>query len=138
MAIHHFDVPALYLIDMSRIVADETARAAAEITAGAWRCLRPWRTSVALTASFLPGWKAGEAEARNTSAAAVRVMRSFGTTASLPRLQQLRRKVEHFDSGVDAVGYLWVQGRRLIREHALRRFSRRSPEERLGLVTGRN
>jgi hypothetical protein len=51
----------------------------------------------------------------------------------LPRAEQLRRKLEHFDIAPDAVRYLFSQGRRIVREAALRRLGNRSAEERLGL-----
>jgi hypothetical protein len=137
MAIHHFDVPALYLCDLGRLAPDAATRAAAAETARAWRCARAWQTSVALTAAFIPGWlppaEAATATARAGTIAA-RVAAAYGTTAPLPRAVQLRRKVEHFDSPADAVAYLLLQGRRAIREQALRRFTRRSAAERLGLA----
>jgi hypothetical protein len=130
---HHFDVPAIYLVDMSRLVPDDQARAAGEATARAWRCSRAWHTTMALTAAFVPGWPLAAGAAAAPGGAAARIVGSFGTTAPLPRAEQLRRKIESFDSAVHGVHYLLVQARRLLREEVLRRFSDRTPEERLGL-----
>ena len=133
MAIHHFDVPGLYLVDLTRLCADEPAAAAAEALAARWRCFRPWRTSVLLAAAFLPWWPAAAVARRfEPDAVAARVIDHFGTVTGVPRAEQLRRKLEHFDAAPDAARYLLVQGRRLVREAALRRFGRRTPEERLG------
>ncbi|HEY2899183.1 MAG TPA: hypothetical protein VGL59_01310, partial [Polyangia bacterium] len=63
---------------------------------------------------------------------AARVIDHFGTVTGVPRAEQLRRKLEHFDAAPDAARYLLVQGRRLVREAALKRFGRRTAEERLG------
>jgi len=135
MAFHHFDVPSVQLVDMHRLVPDERTRAAAAATARAWRCVRPWRTSLALTASFISGRDVADTAEVGHDAVALRIASAFGGLAPLPRLQQLRRKLEHFDTAGDALRYGLVQGRRKLRELALRRFSARSPEERLGLVT---
>jgi len=134
MAIHHFDVPGLYLVDLTRLCADQEAAAAAEVLAARWRCFRPWRTSVLLAAAFLPWWPAAAIARRfQPDAVAARVIEHFGTVTGVARAEQLRRKLEHFDAAPDAARYLLVQGRRLVREAALRRFGRRTPEERLGL-----
>jgi hypothetical protein len=134
MAIHHFDVPALYLVDLSRLAPDAAAGAAAAETARGWRCARAWRTSVALAARFLPGWPAAHQRADGgAGAVAARVAGAYGAITPLPRAEQLRRKVEHFDRPTDAIAYLLLQGRRAIREQALRRFTRRSAAERLGV-----
>jgi hypothetical protein len=135
MALHHFDVPSVQLVDMHRLVLDQGTRAAAAATARAWRCVRPWRTSLALTASFISGRDVAQMAGADSDAVALRIAGAFGGVAPLPRVQQLRRKLEHFDTAGDALRYGLVQGRRKLRELALRRFSRRSPEERLGLAT---
>ena len=133
MAIHHFDVPGLYLVDLTRACPDETAAAAVEAVATRWRCFRPWRTSVLLAAAFLPWWPAAAIARRfQQDAVAARVIDHFGTVTGVPRAEQLRRKLEHFDAAPDAARYLLVQGRRLVREAALKRFGLRTTEERLG------
>jgi hypothetical protein len=132
MAIDHFDVPALYLLDFSRLLptADELARA--ETTARSWRCWRPFATATALTAAFVPDWPAARAP-RPTPPFARAVVARYGTMQRLPRGQQLVRKLRHFDSGRDALGYLLVQGRRNVRELYERRVRGRSARERLAL-----
>lgn len=133
MAIHHFDVPGVYLIDLTRLCPDDASMAAVEAVAARWRCFRPWRTSVQLAAAFLPWWPAAAGARRfQPDAIAARVIDHFGTVTGVPRAEQLRRKLEHFDAAPDAARYLLVQGRRLVREAALKRFGRRTPEERLG------
>ena len=133
MAIHHFDVPGVYLVDLTRMITNETQRATVEDLAVRWRLSRPWRTSVLLTAAFLPWWFAAPTAQRfQPDAIAARVIDHFGSLTGVPRVEQLRRKLEHFDAAPDAARYLLVQGRRLVREAALKRFGRRTPEERLG------
>ncbi|MEA2699719.1 MAG: hypothetical protein QOI66_3990 [Myxococcales bacterium] len=133
MAIHHFDVPGVYLVDLTRMIATDAQRVAAEEVASQWRCFRPWRTSLLLTAAFLPWWPAAATVQRfQPDSVAARVIDHFGTVTGVSRVEQLRRKLEHFDATPDAARYLLVQGRRIVREAALRWFSRRPPEERLG------
>lgn len=134
MAIHHFDVPGLYLVDLFRMITNDEHLTIVEALARRWRCFRPWRTSLLLTASFLPWWSGAAAAPRFLpDAVAGRVTDEFGTVTGLPRAEQLRRKLEHFDIAPDAVRYLFSQGRRIVREAALRRLPQRSAEERLGL-----
>jgi hypothetical protein len=132
MAIDHFDVPALYLVDLARMLdSDESLRAAAA-TARAWRCWRPFATALALAQTFLPGW----ARQRPLSAAppyARGIVTGFGDTAPLPRTTQLWRKLAHFDGARDALAYSLVQGRRKLREIVERRLRRRSARERLAV-----
>jgi hypothetical protein len=135
MAIHHFDVPGLYLVDLTRMITDDRQREDAERLAQRWRCFRPWRTSLLLAAAFLPWWPAAASARRfHPDPIAARVIDHFGTVTGVPRAEQLRRKVEHFDAAPDAARYLLVQGRRIVREAALRRFGGKSAEERLGLA----
>ena len=54
-------------------------------------------------------------------------------TASLPRPEQLRRKLQHFDTPRHALRYLLVQSRRNIVELYERRLRRRSARTRLAL-----
>jgi hypothetical protein len=130
MAIDHFDVPALYLVDLARLLPAASDIERARETARAWRCHRPLETALALTAAFQPRWPGpspSEAPAR-----AREVIAGFGGLAPLPRRAQLRRKYAHFDSIPDAVRYTLVQGRRHVREALARRFQRRSARDRLG------
>ena len=55
MAIDHFDVPAIYLVDLARLLptSDDTPRALA--LAGYWRCRRPLDTALTLVPPFFPG-----------------------------------------------------------------------------------
>jgi len=131
MAIDHFAVPAIYLVDMSRLVPATTDQPAAQALAAAWRCRRPLTTALALTGAFISGWPAGGSP---PSVAARRVVAAYGTTDSIPRSEQLLRKVLHFDAVGDALRYALVQSRRNVREAAERRVRRRSARERLGLA----
>jgi hypothetical protein len=134
MAIHHFDVPALYLLDFSRMVPGAAEAAAGEEAAREWRCHRAWTTTVGLTAGWIAGWREKVQAAPPTlSAAAARIVGDYATSRSVSRPEQLRRKFEHFDGPRDAVRYAAVQGRRIVREAVERRLRSRSAEERLGL-----
>jgi hypothetical protein len=132
MAIDHFDVPALYLADLARLLGTDADVAAARAAARAWRCARPLETSLAVAAAFQPAWAApltlGAAPAR-----AARVAASYGGIARLPRPAQLWRKYEHFDTAWDALRYTNAQGRRHARELLERRLRGRSARARLGL-----
>jgi hypothetical protein len=134
MAIDHFDVPAIYLVDLTRLLPTAHAVLRAETTARLWRCLRPLTTAVALAAAFLPRWTRGLAyTSPGPPAAAVRVLAGYGTTSALPRPEQLVRKVMHFDSLVDTIRYLAVQSRRIAMDRIERRVRGRSARQRLGL-----
>jgi hypothetical protein len=61
------------------------------------------------------------------------VIGRFGGLEPLPRRNQLRRKVSHFDARSDLVRYTLVQGRRKLREMLERRVFGRSARARLGL-----
>ena len=132
MAIDHFDVPALYLLDLSRLLPDADARAGAEALARAWGCWRPFATATALTAAFLPGWR-GRGPHDAVAPFSSRVVADYGSRERVPRQEQLVRKLTHFDTRTDAVRYLAVQGRRNVRELYERRVRRRSARERLAL-----
>jgi hypothetical protein len=124
MAIHHFDVPGLYLLDLARLCAAPQVAQQAARDAQQWRCFRAWETATALTASFVrgsPAWLIRDGSPPHPRI--VRVIGSYGGLAPLPRPEQLRRKVEHFDTPTDAARYLGVQARRVMRERlmALRR-----------------
>jgi hypothetical protein len=129
MAIDHFDVPALYLIDLARLLPTRADVAAAEATARRWRCRRPLETSVVLAAAFQPQWDAGQQRGSGRRVAA-RTAARFGGLARLPRTEQLVRKLLHFDTLGDALRYTRVQAVRHLRERMRRH---RSPRERLGL-----
>jgi hypothetical protein len=132
MSIDHFDVPALYIVDLGRLLATPTATAAADRVAGAWRCRRPLATSLALAAAFLPGWARGQPLAA-AGRASTRVVEGFGSTSVLRRAEQILRKFAHFDSPADAAKYLAVQAARNAREEVERHVRKRSARERLGL-----
>jgi hypothetical protein len=133
MAIDHFDVPALYLADLARLLATAGDVAAARAAARAWRCARPLETSLALAAAFQPTWAAALALGA-APAHATRVAASYGGVARLPRPAQLWRKYEHFDTLWDALRYTNAQGRRHVRELLERRLRGRSARTRLGLA----
>jgi hypothetical protein len=134
MAIDHFDVPAIYLLDLARLLPDdETVRAAQEL-ATRWRCRRPLDTATALTAALLSHWRGASAAPSELASMRARIVQRYGTTTSLPRPEQLMRKLLHFDSLVDAADYLLTQSRRNLREQIERRTRRRSARRRLNLV----
>jgi hypothetical protein len=136
MAIDHFDVPGVYLVDLARLLPGPAETAAAVEIAAGWRCARALATSRALAAAFLPAWAAGQPPAdagRGSATRADRIVTRFGTTARLPRPEQLRRKLAHFDSRADAIRYVALQTGRNAREWFERIVRRRSPRARLGL-----
>ncbi|HEY2728540.1 MAG TPA: nucleotidyltransferase family protein [Polyangia bacterium] len=132
MAIDHFDVPALYLLDLARLLPTSADAAAAHATARAWRCHRPLKTSVALAAAFQPRWAATQ-PLEPPSWPAARVTARFGALPAVPRPEQLLRKFAHFDRLTDALLYTAVQARRNLHELVERRVRRRSARERLKL-----
>jgi hypothetical protein len=135
MAIDHFDVPALYLVDLGRLLPTPAAADAADRVARAWRCHRPLATSLTLTAAFLPGWAGGQL-ALAVGHAGARVVAGFGTTTAVARGEQILRKFAHFDSATDAVRYLAVQARRNAHEQFERLVRKRSARARLGMSAG--
>jgi hypothetical protein len=132
MAIDHFDVPGLYLVDLARLCTGADELAAARAAAAAWRCERALATGLALAAAFQPAWAAPLAVGPGPARAS-RVVAGFGGVTALPRPEQLRRKYEHFDTALDAIRYTRVQGRRHARELVERHLRARSARERLGL-----
>lgn len=134
MAIDHFDVPAIYLIDLARLLPTQEETSRARSLALAWHCGRPLATALALLERFLPGTPA-TAAIRAPSLVARRVVSAYGGVAALPRAEQLLRKVLHFDTPLELAAYVSVQTRRNVREMFERRVRRRSPRERLRLAS---
>lgn len=132
MAIHHFDVPALYLVDLARLTLDRPMADAAASVARDWRCHRPWETAAALTADLIPSSRDKLSLSQPATSRIERVIARYGGVEPLPRHEQLIRKVWHFDQLPDLFRYTAVQARRKGRERLLRLFSRRTPEDRLG------
>jgi Uncharacterised nucleotidyltransferase len=132
MAIDHFDVPALYLLDIARQLPSEAAMDAAWATARAWGCRRPFATTVALAEAFLPVWAASHTS-RPAPWFAARVASHYGPITPLPRPAQLARKLLHFDDPITALRYVAVQARRNAREQIEMRIRHRSARERLAL-----
>jgi hypothetical protein len=133
MAIDHFGVPAIYLVDLARWLPTAEARRAAEDVARAWRCWRPLATALSLAAAVLPRWASRQPPPPDGAIAAWIAAR-YGAPRPLLRGEQLLRKVAHFDALRDALRYLTVQSRRNIREQLERRLRRRTPRERLALA----
>jgi hypothetical protein len=132
MAIDHFDVPAIYLLDLARLLPTRDEAIGARKLARAWHCERPLATALALVASFLPRVPAAGA-AGAPSLRTSRVTSTYGGVAPLPRAEQLLRKLLHFDTPFELAAYTAVQSRRNLREAFERRVRRRSPRERLRL-----
>jgi hypothetical protein len=132
MAIDHFDVPAIYLVDLTRLLPDLAELAHAETAARSWQCHYAFTTAVALTSALLPRW-ISKAPARPMTRRARRVIGIYGATSPLPRTEQLIRKFSHFDTIDGAFRYLIVQSKRNLREGLERRLRKRSARERLSL-----
>lgn len=132
MAIDHFDVPALYLLDLACLVPTEEEASVVAAKARAWRCHRPLATSMALAAAFQPAW-APAATWRSAPWPAERVIAAYGDLSPLPRPEQLLRKLAHFDAPTDALRYVAIQSRRNVHELIERRVRRRSARARLDL-----
>lgn len=136
MAIDHFDVPALYLLDLARLLPTSAEATAAAATARAWRCRRPFETSVALAAAFQTEWLGGRGLG-DRSLAAARIARRFGGVERVPRPEQLLRKFAHFDTIGDALRYTGVQAWRNVHELVERRIWKRSARARLKMPNAR-
>lgn len=131
MAIDHFGVPAIYLVDLARLLDGPHVAMAADEAARRWRCRRPLMTALALLDAVLPvraGWPPAKVPGR-----ARRIIEAYGPTAPLPRTEQFIRKFSHFDGPREALRYLEVQSRRNIREQLERRFRKRTARARLAL-----
>jgi hypothetical protein len=138
MAIDHFGVPAIYLVDLSRLLPAAGDVATAAEVARAWRCWRPFATATTLTASLLPGWaQSAVPGAPEPAAFSRRVVTAYGTVTRPTRPEQLLRKFMHFDTPGHALRYLLVQSRRNIHEIVERRVRRRSPRQRLSISDSR-
>jgi hypothetical protein len=137
MAIDHFRVPAIYLVDLSRLLALAGDLDAVEANARAWHTHRSLETALALAAAFLPRW-AGSYPFTAASYPASRVVAHYGPVAPLPRAEQLFRKLLHFDTVTDAVRYVAVQSRRKLREPLERNLRKRTARERLALPPSRS
>ena len=133
MAIDHFDVPAIYLIDLARLLPDEDAVSAAEGLASQWRCRRALDTATALAAAFLPCWRRTPPPPSDFRPMQARIVGRYGDTTRLPRPEQLVRKLVHFDGLADAAHYLLTQSSRNFREQIERRTRNRSARQRLNL-----
>ena len=134
MAIDHFDVPAIYLVDLARLLPDENAYGVAERLARGWRCRRPLETASALAAAFLRHWPPRPPQAPGLGLVRARVVARYGEIRRVARPEQLLRKMAHFDGPTDAVRYVLTQSRRNLREQIERRTHRRSARERLKLT----
>ncbi len=132
MAIDHFHVPAIYLVDLARLLPTAAEVRATAAIARAWRVYRPFATALALTANFLPTW-ALRGAIPVPRPPMPRILHTNGAALPLPRGQQLWRKLMHFDRVDIAVRYLAVQTERNVREWIERRWYLRSARERLGL-----
>lgn len=136
MAIDHFQVPAIYLVDMALLWAAAVDADQVFVTAGAWRCRRPLESALALTATFMPGRVRASPEV--ASSRRIRgLLQSFGGPRPLSRPGELVRKFTHFDRPLDGVRYFVVQSRRNLREAWERRIRRRSARDRLNLAGAR-
>src|SRR5262245_11774648 len=135
MAIDHFAIPAIYLVDLTRLLPAADAVAGAAELARAWRCWRPFATATALAASLLPDWMQLARSAMTEPAPfSRRVVAAYGTSPRLPRREQLLRKLLHFDAPGHPLRYVLVQSRRNVVELVERRVRRRSARERLALT----
>ncbi len=134
MAIDHFAVPAIYLVDFARLIGNPRDAERAEQTARAWRCGKPFSTSAALVRAFLGVPTTSAADLSLPVAWFARsVVTRYGLDDHLPRRTQLVRKVVHFDAGTDLFRYVVTQGRRNLRELVERRVRQRSARARLAL-----
>ena len=132
MGIDHFAVPAIYLVDLARLLADPATLLDAEATARTWQCHGPFVTALALTRALLPR-SLPVPGAGSLPPWTRRVIGSYGALAAPPRAEQLLRKFAHFDTAGTALRYLAVQSQRNIRELLERSLRKRSPRQRLGL-----
>jgi hypothetical protein len=130
MAKHHFDVPAVNLVDITRLIRRCPDPALIERTARRWRCWRSWR------ATFLTEvWVVGHLETARDGARPAgmrRIAAEYGGLAPLPRPAQLARKLRSFDRLPDALWYAAAAVRGRWRQLVQGRIRGRSIEQRLG------
>ena len=132
MGVDHFAVPAIYLVDLARLLADPATLLDAEATARTWQCHGPFVTALALTRALLPRSLPGPSSG-SLPPWTRRVIGAYGALAAPPRAEQLFRKFAHFDTMGTALRYLLVQSRRNVGELVERRVRKRSARQRLGL-----
>jgi len=132
MAIDHFDVPGLYLVDLAVLLPTSQDAAGAQELARSWRCRRPLESALALAAAFQPRWAEGQQRVA-TVWPAPRIIDAFGALSSTTRPEQLLRKIAHFDSPADVLRYTTVQTWRNLRELVERKIRHRTPRARLEL-----
>jgi Uncharacterised nucleotidyltransferase len=132
MGIDHFAVPAIYLVDLARLLADPATLLGAEATARTWQCHGPFVTALALTQALLPRSMPAPGS-ESLPPWTRRVVVSYGALATPPRAEQLLRKFAHFDTVGTALRYFLVQSRRNVGEILERRIRKRSARQRLGL-----
>jgi hypothetical protein len=132
MAIDHFGIPALYLLDLARLLPDAGAVEQAGALARRWRCHRPFVTARALAEHLLPVWRTTHPRGEIPWYAAG-VVTGYGQGIAVPRPVQLVRKFAHFDGLGTAMRYLVTQGRRNAGELVERRVRHRSARARLSL-----
>jgi hypothetical protein len=133
MAIDHFEVPAIYLIDLMQLLPSVDEAAAARALAHRWHCERPLDTALSLLSRF-PQGRLLRAAAGGRSGLAQRIADSYGRTTRLSRPEQLLRKFRHFDTATDALTYFVVQSRRNLGEVMERHLRHRSARERLAVT----
>jgi hypothetical protein len=132
MAIDHYDLPALYLVDFARLLPAPDDVARAEDVARAWRCHRSFATARELTGAFLPVWRAKQPPAA-TAWFSQRVIEQYGADERVSRPEQIVRKLSHLDGPSYVLRYFAVQARRNAHEVIERRVRKRSARERLAL-----
>ena len=130
MAIDHFDVPAIYLVDFAELLSNDADWRAADGAARRWHCHRPLLTARALAEAFLPRWSARFTRVE-PPVVARRIVRRYGSLTRVARPEQLFRKLSHFDAAADAFPYVALQARRNIKEQVERLVRKRSARERL-------
>jgi hypothetical protein len=133
MAIDHFEVPAIYLVDLARLVSSVPDVARLLGLADEWRCRKVLATALALSGEFLPRWREAHRSVLVALAADVEVVTHYGALERLSRPRQLWRKLRHFDRSVDAAAYFALQSRRNLREQLEKHVRKRTPRQRLGL-----
>jgi hypothetical protein len=130
MAIHHFQVPAIALVDLHHLLGLCGDLRELQARASALRCRRALVSALALYRAWVPDAVARGHGPDTPAPWTARVLRSFRSDMLLPRWRQIVIKFEHFDTPGHAVRFTLAFGRRLAREAWL---GRKSVEERLGI-----